>query len=155
MDEVFEKFSEKVITEEDLVFFLDQLGTVRKFLFSQTQIPLSERLKNKIDEKLRKEIEKLEKEKVLPSSPEDQSSFFKELENFLLKIPKVKLEIAFTPTEEFVLKIKEWFKEKIKKKIILDIVVNPKIVGGARIEFQGKWRDFSLEKEIEKLYGGI
>jgi F0F1-type ATP synthase delta subunit len=33
--------------------------------------------------------------------------------------------------------------------------VNPKIVGGARIEFQGKWRDFSLEKEIEKLYGRI
>ena len=155
MEEIFKKISDKIITEEDLIFFLDQLTIVKKCLFLQTQIPLSERLKNKIDEKLRKEIEKLEKEKVLPSSPEDQSSFFKELENFLLKIPKVKLEIAFTPTEEFISKIKEWFKEKIKKKVILDIVVNPKIVGGARIEFQGKWRDFSLEKEIEKLYGGI
>jgi len=155
MEEIFEKLSEKIITEEDLVFFLDQLSIVRKFLFSQTHIPLSERLKSKIDEKLRKEIEKLEKEKILPSSPEDQSSFFKGLENFLLKIPKVKLEIAFEPSEEFISKVKEWFKEKIKKRVILDISVNPKIVGGAKIEFQGKWKDFSLEKEMEKLYGRI
>jgi len=155
MEEIFEKLVEKIITEEEFVFFLDQLSILRRFLFLQTQIPLSERLKNKIDEKLRKEIGKLEKEKILPSSPEEQSSFFKELENFLLKIPKVKLEIAFEPSEEFISKVKEWFKEKIKKRVILDISVNPKIVGGARIEFQGKWRDFSLEKEIEKLYGRI
>jgi hypothetical protein len=155
MEEVFEKLSEKIITEEDLVFFLNQLSIVRKFLFSQIQIPLSERLKNKIDEKIRKEIEKLEKEKILPSSPEEQSSFFKGLENFLLKIPKVKLEIAFEPSEEFILKIEEWFREKIKRRMILDIFVNPKIVGGAKIEFQGKWKDFSLEKEIEKIYGRI
>jgi F0F1-type ATP synthase delta subunit len=155
MEEIFEKLSEKIITEEDLVFFLDQLSILRRFLFLQTQILLSERLKNKIDEKLRKEIEKLEKERILSSSPEEQFSFFKELENFLLKIPKVKLEIAFEPSEEFISKVKEWFKEKIKKRVILDISVNPKIVGGAKIEFQGKWKDFSLEKEIEKLYGRI
>jgi hypothetical protein len=155
MEEIFEKLSEKIITEEDLLFFLDQLSIVRNFLFSQTHIPLSERLKSKIDEKFRKEIEKLEKEKILPSSPEDQSSFFKGLENFLLKIPKVKLEIAFEPSEEFILKIEGWFREKVKRRMILDIFVNPKIVGGARIEFQGKWRDFSLEKEIEKIYGRI
>jgi F0F1-type ATP synthase delta subunit len=52
-------------------------------------------------------------------------------------------------------KVKEWFREKVKRRVILDIFVNPKIVGGARIEFQGKWRDFSLEKEIEKIYGRI
>jgi F0F1-type ATP synthase delta subunit len=72
-----------------------------------------------------------------------------------LKIPKVKLEIAFEPREEFILKIEEWFREKVKKRMILDIIVNPKVIGGARIEFQGKWKDFSLEKEIEKLYGGV
>jgi len=155
MEEVFEKLSEKIITEEDLAFFLDQLSIVRKFLFLQTQIPLSERLKNKIDETLRKEIEKLEKEKILPSSPEEQSSFFNELENFLLKIPKVKLEIAFEPSEEFILKIGGWFREKVKKRIILDIFINPKIIGGAKIEFQGRWKDFSLEKEVEKLHGRI
>jgi hypothetical protein len=155
MEKIFEKLSEKVITVEDLVFFLDQLNILRRFLFSQTQTPLSERLKGKVYEKFRKEIEKLEKEKILPSSPQEQSSFFKELENFLLKIPKVKLEIAFEPREEFILKIEEWFREKVKKRMILDIIVNPKVIGGARIEFQGKWKDFSLEKEIEKLYGGV
>jgi F0F1-type ATP synthase delta subunit len=155
MEEIFEKLSEKIITEEDLAFFLDQLSVIRKFLFLQTHISLSERLKNKIEEEFRKEIEKLEKGKILPSSPEEQSSFFKGLENFLLKIPKVKLEIAFEPSDDFILEIYKWFKEKIKKKVILDISVNPKIVGGIKIEYQGKWGDFSLEKKIKKLYGGI
>jgi F0F1-type ATP synthase delta subunit len=155
MEKIFEKLSEKVITEDDLVFFLEQLNTLKKFLFSQTQIPLSERLKGKVDEKFRKEIEKLEKEKILTSSQKEQFSFFKELENFLLKIPKVKLEIAFEPSEEFIFKLKAWFQEKVKKRMILDIIVNPKVIGGAKIEFQGKCKDFSLEKEIEKLYGGV
>jgi F0F1-type ATP synthase delta subunit len=155
MEEIFEKLSEKIIKEEDLVFFLDQLNSIKKVIFLKPQIPLSERLKNKIDEKIRKEIEKLEKEKILPSLPEEQLSFFEGLKNFLLKIPKVSLEIAFEPSDDFILEIDKWFKEKIKRKVILDIFVNPKIVGGIKIEYQGKWGDFSLEKEIKKLYGGI
>jgi CO dehydrogenase/acetyl-CoA synthase beta subunit len=58
IEEIFEKLSEKIITEEDLAFFLDQLSVIRKFLFLQTHIPLSERLKNKIEEEFRKEIGK-------------------------------------------------------------------------------------------------
>jgi hypothetical protein len=155
MKEAFEKLSERIIKEEDLIFFLGQLNLIKKIIFSQTQVPLSERLKNKIDEKIRKEIEKLEKEGILSSLPEKQLIFFQELEKFLLEIPKVKLEIAFEPNDEFVLEIDKWFREKVGAKVILDIFVNPKIVGGAKIEYQGKWADFSLEKEIEKAYGGI
>jgi len=155
MEEVFKKISEKIITEEDLVFFLDQLALVKKIIFSNTEISLSQRLKNKVDERIRREIEKLEERGEIPLFVEEQSTFFEQLEKFLLKIPKVQLEIAFEPSNEFLLEIDNWFKENVGKKVILDIFVNPKIVGGARIEYQGKWVDFSLGKEIEKLYGGV
>jgi len=49
------------------------------------------------------------------------------------------------------LRIKKWFKEENHQEVILDITVNPKIVGGAIIEYQGYFRDFSLVKEMDKL----
>jgi len=155
MQELFEKLSEKIIKEEDLLLLVEQLELIKKFIFSHPEIPLSEKLKNKIDENLRKEIKKLEEEKILPSSPEEQFSFFEKFKNFLLKIPKIKLEIAFEPNDEFILTLDKWFKENLGKKLIFDIYVNQKIVGGVKIEYQGIWRDFSLEKEIEKIYGRV
>jgi len=155
MEEIFEKISQKAITKEDLVFLLEQLSVIEKEIFTNPKNLLSEKLKGKIDESLRKEIEKLEKEGILPSTPQDQISFFKEFENFLFKIPTVKLEIAFEPSNDFLVELDKWFKEKVKRKMILDIEINPKIIGGVKIEYQGRWRDYSLEKEMEKFYGGI
>jgi F0F1-type ATP synthase delta subunit len=155
MKEIFEKLSERIITEEDLVFVLEQLDLIKEMVFKKPQVSLSEKLKDKIDDGLRKEIEKLEKEKIIPSLPEEQVSFFENFKNFLYQIPKARLEIAFEPSEEFIKKIEQWFKENLGKKIILDFTLNPKMVGGLKIEFQGKWKDYSLEKEIEKIYGGI
>ena len=75
----------------------------------------------------------------------------KELEKYLRSLPEIKLEIAFSPENNFLEKISQWFEKELGQKIILDLTVNPKIVGGAIIEYQGNWRDFSLAKEIDKL----
>jgi F0F1-type ATP synthase delta subunit len=151
MKKIFEKLSEHVITQEDLVFILEQIEIAKKLSFQAITVPLSEKLKNKIDERLRKEIEKLEREEKFLSVGQE-SEFLDNFKNFLLKLPKMKLEIAFEPREVFILELDKWFKENLGKKIILDIFVNPKIVGGAKIEYQGKWKDYSLAKEIEKIY---
>lgn len=75
----------------------------------------------------------------------------KELEKYLRSLPEIKLEIAFSPENNFLEKISQWLEKELGQKIILDLTVNPKIVGGAIIEYQGNWRDFSLAKEIDKL----
>ena len=155
MEKIFEKLSQKIITLEDLILLLEEINLIKKTIYNNANIPLSEKLKGKIREGLRKEIEKLEKESVFPSSPKEQTSFFEEFKNFLFKIPNVKLEIAFEPSKIFVSKIENWFKQNIKKRVILNIVVSPKIVGGAKIEYQGRWKNYSLEKKLKKLYEGV
>ncbi len=74
-----------------------------------------------------------------------------DLEKKLRALPKLRLEIAFSPPESFIKRVSQWLEKELGQKIILDVVVNPKIIGGAVIEFQGKWRDFSLAKEIHHL----
>ena len=61
----------------------------------------------------------------------------KELEKYLRSLPEIKLEIAFSPENNFLEKISQWFEKELGQKIILDLTVNPKIVGGAIIEYQG------------------
>jgi F0F1-type ATP synthase delta subunit len=151
MEKFLEKLTDKIITKEDLISFLDQIEIAKSFLFQRPEISLSEKLKGKVSESFRKEIANLEeKEKYL--SVAEFSEFFDLLKKNLLKIPIVKLEIAFEPRENFISEINEWFKKNLGKKVILDIFVNPKIVGGAKIEYQGKWKNYSLAKKIEKIH---
>lgn len=74
-----------------------------------------------------------------------------ELEKKLQSLPEIKLEIAFSPGDDFLNKISQWLEKELGQKIILDITCNPKIVAGAIIEYRGNFRNFSLAKEIDKL----
>lgn len=71
-----------------------------------------------------------------------------ELEKKLLALPEIKLEIAFSPNDSFLEKISQWLEKELGQKVILDITVNPKVVAGAIIEYQGFFRDFSLAKNL-------
>jgi F0F1-type ATP synthase delta subunit len=151
MEKILEKLAEKIITKEDLIFILEQIEIAKDLLFKQPEIFLSEKLKGKVSEGFKREIENLEKKEKYISVAEF-SEFFDRLKETLLKTPIVKLEIAFEPRESFILEMREWFKKNLGKRVILDIFVNSKIVGGAKIEYQGKWKDYSLAKKIEKIY---
>ncbi len=146
-----EDLTKKIITKEDLIFFLEEINLVEGIVFKNVEAPLSERVKGKVREGFKDEIKKLEKEGIVSASPNQQFSFFDELKKYLQKIPLVKLEVSFEPSENFLLRIKKWFKEENHQEVILDLIVNPKVVGGVIIEYQGRYRNFSLAKKIDEL----
>jgi hypothetical protein len=84
------------------------------------------------------------------SGPEKEE--FSKLEKKLRALPEIKLEIAFFPKNNFLNRISQWLQETIGEKVILDITVNPKVVAGAKIEYRGNWRDFSLAKRVDQLF---
>lgn len=152
MRNYFQNLIKEIITKEDLILFFEEIKIVENFIFKEFKIPLSEKVKGKVREEFRKELKKLEDEGAISKSPDQQFSFFEELKKELQKIPQVKLEIAFEPSQNFLLKIKGWFKERNNQEIILDITKNPEIVAGAIIEYQGKYIDLSLVKKLNELF---
>ncbi len=142
----------QIIAKEDLIVLFEEINLTEKFIFKNISIPLSEKLKGKTREEFRRFVEKLEKENSFFRSPDQQLSFFRNLKKNLKKTPQLKLEIAFQPSIEFLLKIKQWFKEKNQREVILDLSVNPEVVGGAIIEYQGKYRNLSVGKKIDELF---
>jgi len=148
---MFEDLAKKIKTKEELIFYLEELSRAQQAVFKQGGVLLSEKLKGKISEELKNFFERMEKKGMLSKNPEQQYSFLEKIKKYLLSLSEVKLEIAFSPSNDFLKEISLWFKEELGQKVILDLTVNPKIVGGAIIEYQGNWRDYSLAREIDKL----
>lgn len=142
----------QIITKEDLIILFEEINLTEGFIFKDIGVLLSEKLKGKTREEFRGLVEKLEKENSFFRSPNQQFSFFRNLKKNLKKIPQPKLELAFQPSIEFLLKIKQWFKEKNQREVILDLSINPEIVGGAIIEYRGKYLNLSVGKKIDELF---
>ncbi len=147
----FKKFAEKIRTKEELIFYLEQIVKAKQLTFKAKNTFLSEKVKRKVSEDLREFLEEREREEIISRDAEKQFSFLEKLENYILSFKPIKLEIAFLPDERTVREVSQWIEEKVGRKVILDITVNPKIVGGAIIEYKGNWRDFSLAKKIDNL----
>ena len=148
---IFGDFAKKIVTKEDLIFFLEEINLVKGLIFKNINIPLSKRVKENIREDFRKELEELEKKKIISKNPEENRIFFENFKKYLQNLPQVKIEMAFQPKKKFVNKIFLWLEKEINQKVVLDLIFNPEIVGGAIIEYQGKQINFTLAKKIDEL----
>lgn len=141
----FDKIGKIITTKRKLIYFLDDINKAQELIFNTSEKPLSKRLKGKVNQK----IVKLLEEKSLNSN-EQQNEFLNDLSDYIKELPQVKLTLAFHPSEDFLQELSNWFKEQTGKQIIIDLVVDEKTVGGAIIEYQGNYSDFSLAKEIKQ-----
>jgi len=151
MKKTFEDLAKKIKTKEELIFYLEEIAQVRQIIFKDKEVSLSKKVEGKVSGEFKKFLERLEKEEVISKNPEQQSSFFQELEKYLQSLPEIKLEIAFSPDDNSLNRISQWFEKELGQKIILDLIINPRVVGGAIIDYRGNWRDFSLAKKIDQL----
>ena len=74
--------------------------------------------------------------------------FFVKLQEDLTAMPVVKLTVAVKPKAELIKMIHEWFYRTYHKVVLLDITVNPEILGGSIVSVGGKYYDGSIKKRI-------
>ena len=151
MDEVLEKFTEKVHTREELSVLLDQIDEAARFVYKGGDIVFSEKIKGVASEEFRGVIASLEGAGKFPVGDEEQSEFFKDLKKYLEVLPVVRLTIAFSPSQDFITGLSEWLKKEAGKRIILEILVKEDLVGGLIVEYGGEYRDYSLARKLDEL----
>lgn len=64
----------------------------------------------------------------------------------------LKLTIAVSTSEEFIRELSEWSRTNIGPLVVLDFFVDPSVVGGVVIEFNGIYKDYSLSNLIAKTF---
>ena len=152
MKSLKERVQDYIYTKEDLNLFIQDAEKISGLVFKNPKLPLREKIeksKEKISNKFYDFFLELSQD-----NHSDKERILKELKKTkkeLLKLPVLKIQLAFSPTPSFIKEISDWLKRNLKKKVLLDVEVNPVIVGGAILEYRGKYLDLSLKKEIEKL----
>jgi len=84
-------------------------------------------------------------------------AFQKFLENLKLTVaalPAARLTFAFEPKASTIKKIGLWMENNLKEKILVETEVNPAIVGGLLIEFNGNYKDYSLREKLSSYFKG-
>ena len=87
---------------------------------------------------------------------EDQKEREKFLDSLLSKVRsqnKLKVTIAIEPNNKLLERLRDWTGKNLSGNTILDITVDPQILGGAIIvSSNGEYADFSLFKRINDLF---
>jgi len=66
-------------------------------------------------------------------------------------LPTLALTIAFEPKEQTLKVLSEWFLVNMHKQILFEITVDPTLVGGALITYNGKFSDFSIRPTVTRI----
>lgn len=81
-------------------------------------------------------------------------------ENFLKKLiedtkamPELKITIAISPTEELLVKLKDWAQKYYSNSMVFDIDIDPEIIAGAIIiSEEGKYIKYSLSDMLDYYF---
>lgn len=150
-DEILISLLSVIKTKEDKLSFLAQLNNLNQLFYSQ----------GKDIQSFMEVLPYRKKEKLLSLAKEQGidmhnnqaiQSFIMQIMQLLQKSKEVNLTIAFEPSEEIITKLSTWFVVNLKKAVILDITVDPTLIGGIIIGYNGFYKDISLKKVLLEKY---
>ena len=76
----------------------------------------------------------------------------RQLQSAIRSVKKVNITLAFYPKQIFIRELAGVMREIIGQNIIIQLHVEPKIVGGIQIEYEGKFKDLSVGAKIVQLF---
>lgn len=129
-----EKLFEKVKTK--------QLG--EEIVEALQALAASKGSKKKLSPDLRYKIEHL-------SKIGNYRQLLEDFEKLYYGTASVVLTLAFYPSDHFLDKIVDWFEDNVGRKVIVDLVVDPEIVGGAKVMCNEHFRDYSVHSKLEEM----
>ena len=151
MENNFGAFEEKIFTVDDLNYLLSDISEAESASYSADSNRLSRKLKGKVSPIFESVLAKLENEKAFPESQEGRVGYLHELRDYLQNLPKIRFELAFKPSSEFIKKMAVFIRSNLGKTIVLDIEVKPAILAGVTIEYNGNYKDYSYSGKLEEL----
>lgn len=95
-------------------------------------------------------ISSLPKDFLTRFNKDNLSQIFSELEAKINQIQTLIIYIPFESNDEIAKAISTKIKETFQKQILLDIKLDPGLIGGCALSFKGIYKDFSIRARIEE-----
>ncbi|QQS44646.1 hypothetical protein IPM65_03550 [Candidatus Roizmanbacteria bacterium] len=93
-------------------------------------------------------LELAEENNIKLRDGESSNPFLTDIINMLKKAPKVDITLAFHPTYEQLKGILKWWRSEIEPHIILNLQIDPSLVAGAVIGYNGEITNLSLQEGL-------
>ena len=144
-------FSEFFNTKAEANDFLSRLTTISDKIF-QTNFDLGKALTEQFGiNKSDRVLSLLRENNINSESLASVKSFLQKMQENISSLPVLSLTVAFEPREQTLKALSEWFFINMKKQVVFDITVDPRLVAGAALTFNGKFFDFSIRPVVEKI----
>jgi F0F1-type ATP synthase delta subunit len=83
--------------------------------------------------------------------PAEIKTLLTKLQEQVAALPVLSLVIAFEPTEQTLKILTDWFLLNTKRQILFDISVDPNLVAGVAIKFNGRYAEYSIKPAVIKI----
>lgn len=143
--------SEFFITKKQAGNFIQSLSNIINQLF-EINFNLEAALTNEFGiDKKDKFINLLRELKMNNSSNEELKNLLLKMQDDVRKLSVVTLTIAYETDETSLKTFLEWFIFNLKKQILIDIQKDKKLIAGATINYNGKYKDYSVKPLFDQL----
>ena len=150
--ENIKKVLKKIIVKNDLNLLLQASEELKKNIYRSVPGEIETALRTILPERLTESLADAAAPYLRGGRPADFTEFIENLKVEFGKLRVLKLYIAFEPSEKFLESVKNWLEEKIGEDIILEVEVDRRILGGACLVFEGKFKEITLAHLIDDLF---
>jgi len=130
-----------VKTKDEANILLEEIKIVRNGLYESSEGAMEGILRNEVRVKTAESMRAAFTKKDM-----DKKNYLDQLVEIVRKMPEVSLVLAFEPSEGAIDRFYKKIIQLTGKKVLINIVHNPQIIGGAVIVHEGEYRDFSFKK---------
>ena len=146
--EVLEIFARDLVSTDELFNRTDQLSALKQRL-AQVNVTIDNKIYQKLDESLQKGFEKAVEKGFSPTSAAVLTEGLNEIFTYLKGLTIVKITLAFQADDSFLSSLNQEITGTVGRKTVLDVNVDPGIVGGMVVEYNGRYKDYSQVSKLE------
>lgn len=129
-------------TSEELEDLSSQVSDLKEAIYSTKSTTLEDALRKIVPFGIANKI------RVSISSGISSQDFIEGLQKALSEVKVIKITLSLEPTEELIDMMQSFIENSTNIHKVLDIEIDPKIIGGLIIEDNGLYKDYSLRKII-------
>lgn len=131
---------------------IDKIDELKESLYNK-RVDLDKKMGELFSFELKEKIKAFSwAEQVNLNDPESFGKFLSNLRSHIKSMPVVTIKIAFEPDEEIVKEVSSWFIENYGKNVLIDLIFDKSLIGGAIVVFNEVSKDLTLKKKLEEKY---
>lgn len=148
---IIQEFLPYVRTKGELDHLKDGLERLIEALYRHGADAFTRVLETAFPEGFARHLGELFRRPPYEGSRNAREEFLTNLLRSLKWVRPVRIELAFEPSGTMIEAVSDWVRSEAGGDTVLDIAVDPSILGGARFSFGGRYKAYTLTEFIDRI----